>query len=155
MIYAVVLHLYYPVQGSCVRSADCRSTGFLWLSQLPTVGLSLTTGWRTSDLWWNQQQWETNSVLEVINNNFTITVPMLTPPSLDTSCHCLSGMFYWHWHPRGRWSWILQLSPPKCPHLCPSPFPHSICGKQEKEENVERNLEDFLTVSGNQLNLFD
>lgn len=47
---------HYRVQESCVRSVDCKSTGFLWLFLLPTADWSLTTKGRTSDLYWNQQK---------------------------------------------------------------------------------------------------
>lgn len=58
-VCAAVFYEDYPVQGFCVRSADCKSTGFLWLYPLPIAGWSLTTRWRTSDPCWKQQQWET------------------------------------------------------------------------------------------------
>lgn len=60
MIYVFntsVLHVFYPVRESCVRSADCKSIGFLSLFLLLTAGWSSTTGWTTSDLCWNQRQW--------------------------------------------------------------------------------------------------
>lgn len=43
----------YPVQGSCVKFADCKSTGFPWRFQPLRVGLSLTTVLGTFDLFWN------------------------------------------------------------------------------------------------------
>lgn len=47
---ASALCLYHLKRGSCVRSADCKSTGFLWRSRLLTEGRPLTTGWTTSAL---------------------------------------------------------------------------------------------------------
>lgn len=45
----------HQAQESCVRSVDCKSTGFPWLFLLPTADWSLTTEGRTSDLYWNRQ----------------------------------------------------------------------------------------------------
>lgn len=128
-------YVFYPVQGSCVRSADCKSKGSPWLSPLPTVGPSSTTRWRTYDLCWNKQQQETSitSDKQLFHSNWALWNMY---HACRTSCHSQSGTFYWHWHPIGRWNYILQLSLPKCPHLYPSPFPHSDWGEQEKEKDL-------------------
>lgn len=50
----------YPEQGSCVKFADCKSTGFLWRFQLLRVGSSLTTVLGTFDLCWKNNNENTS-----------------------------------------------------------------------------------------------
>lgn len=43
-------YVIYLKLESCVRSADCRSTGFLWQCRLPAGAPFLTTQWEKCDL---------------------------------------------------------------------------------------------------------